>query len=312
MSRPPSFTSLQDHISRLGDINFWWPYLCEILKRHGLINTHCEPIAGFNSTYPTFLYGDIVIKLFGYSKSWQQRYAAEHAALAVVATQPNVIAPRLLSFGKLYDNVHASWPYLITSKIAGVALQHIQLPDDQQQELAIQLGKQVHSIHALKPQMGISTDADWAELSIAHAAKFSSLPPHLVAQVDDYLQQLEPEEPVFTHGDLCEHHIFIENGKLSGIIDWGDAMVTDRHYELIQIYRGVFNCDKKLFKIFLEASNWPIGKNFAHQVLGQALRRQAIGLAQHHSMDVFEPIAKKFPLQEIKTLQELAETLFEL
>lgn len=35
-------------------------------------------------------------------------------------------------------------------------------------------------------------------------------------------------------------HAFVENGRLTGIIDWGDAMVTDRHYELIQLYRDMF------------------------------------------------------------------------
>ena len=38
--------------------------------------------------------------------------------------------------------------------------------------------------------------------------------------------------------------------------------------------------------------------------------RQAIGLAQHHTMDVFEPIAALFPLPDIATLDELASELF--
>lgn len=312
MITPPSFTSLQDHISRLGDTHFWWPYLHEILKRHDLIDAQCEPIAGFNPTYPTFLYGNIVIKLFGYSKSWQQRYLAELAALKLITTQPNILAPHLLNFGTLYDDSNDSWPYLITSKISGIGSGHVQLSYEQQQELALQLGKQVQYIHALTPHAGINTDADWSELNVAEAAKSSSLAPHLIAQIDKYLTKLEPTKPVFTHGDLCEQHIFVYNDKLSGIIDWGDAMVTDRHYELIQLYRGTFNCDKKLFKIFLEASNWPVGKNFVHQTLGQALRRQAIGLAQHHGMDVFEPIAKQFSLKDIETLEQLARELFEL
>ena len=42
----------------------------------------------------------------------------------------------------------------------------------------------------------------------------------------------------------------------------------------------------------------------------QALHRQAIGLAQHHTMDVFEPIAVSLPLQDIGTLDELATELF--
>ena len=104
--------------------------------------------------------------------------------------------------------------------------------------------------------------------------------------------------------------MFVENGRLAGIIDWGDAMVTDRHYELVQLYRDMFGCDKALLGAFLEASDWPVGKHFARQALGLALHRQAVGLAQHHTMDVFEPIAALLPLQDIGTLDELATELF--
>jgi len=42
-----------------------------------------EPVAGFNATYPTFLYGDLVVKLFGYLQPWRGSHAAERAAQAL-------------------------------------------------------------------------------------------------------------------------------------------------------------------------------------------------------------------------------------
>lgn len=87
-------------------------------------------------------------------------------------------------------------------------------------------------------------------------------------------------------------------------------MVTDWHYELIQVFRDVFACDKALFRAFLEASDWPVGRHFPRQTLGLALHRQAIGRAQHHTMDVFEPIATRLPLGDFGTLDELATELF--
>ena len=62
----------------------------------------------------------------------------------------------------------------------------------------------------------------------------------------------------------------------------------------------------------MDACDWPVGKDFARQTLGLALHRQAIGLAQHHGMDVFEPIAALVPLQDIATLDDLATELFEV
>lgn len=50
MTAPPTFASLQEHISRLGDVGFWWPYIAELLKRHDLPDAGREPVPGCNAT----------------------------------------------------------------------------------------------------------------------------------------------------------------------------------------------------------------------------------------------------------------------
>jgi len=62
--------------------------------------------------------------------------------------------------------------------------------------------------------------------------------------------------------------------------------------------------------VFLNAADWPVGHNFPCRALSLALIRQAVGLTQHHSIDVFMPVAERFPLQDIGTLDELANELF--
>jgi hygromycin-B 7''-O-kinase len=106
--------------------------------------------------------------------------------------------------------------------------------------------------------------------------------------------------------------VFVQDQHITGIIDWADAIVTDRHYELIQIFRDTLDCDEALFRVFLEASEWPITSDFPQRTLGHALRRQAFILAQHSSGDVFQPIAEKYPLHDIATLDELAMLLFDV
>jgi hypothetical protein len=49
-----------------------------------------------------------------------------------------------------------------------------------------------------------------------------------------------------------------------------------------------------------------------NKTLGHAFYRQAVGLFQHHTIDAFEPIAAKFPIQDIATLDKLATELFAL
>ena len=277
------------------------------MARHDL--PEAEPVAGFNATYPTFLCGDVVVKLFGGFQAWRRGFEAERGAYAALAADPEIAAPRVLGQGHLFESETAPWPYLITNRMTGIASWRVELSTEQRRSLALELGRQVKRLHALRPS-GIVKHEEWPGLNRAKALEQSSLPPHLIAQVDDYLARLPTADPVFTHGDITANHIYVEDGRLAGLIDWGDAMMADRHYELIQIYRDVFRCEKAPFRAFLEASDWPVCDDFARQTLGQALHRQIVGSAQHHTMDVFEPIADRYPLRDIGTLDELAVELF--
>ena len=312
MLRPPSFASQRDQIARIGDAAFWQPYVTATLVRHGLSDAGREPVAGFNATYPTFLCGDVVVKLFGGTRAWREIYAAEQAALALVATDPAIRAPRLIVAGELFPGGETPWPYLVIGRVPGVAAWRVDLSAGQWRALAAALGEQVRHVHALPPD-GVGVDTDLAPGDIAAAAARSSLPPHLVAQAAGYVARFgasAANERVVVHGDLVQNHAYVADGRLAGIIDWGDAIVADPHYEIIQIYRDMFACDAALLRVFLDGYGWPPAPGFPRKALAQALRRQAVGLAQHHTMDVFQPIAAKLPLQQIATLDDLALSLF--
>jgi aminoglycoside phosphotransferase (APT) family kinase protein len=195
------------------------------------------------------------------------------------------------------------------TRVRGTASEPDRPPADAWPTIAAELGAQVHQIHALEPS-GVPTAGDWPEADVVSAARRSSLPPHLVEQAAAYVGGLPPFDDVFVHGDLVAMHVFVDDGHLTGLIDWADALVTDRHYELAQVFRDTFACDKGLLRVFLDASAWPVGPDFPRVTLGHALRRQAFMLAQHPSGDVFMPIAEKYPLDEIATLDELADELF--
>ena len=138
----------------------------------------------------------------------------------------------------------------------------------------------------------------------------SVLPSHLVSQIDGFVAGTDQEDTVFVHGDLMFRHVFVEDGRLAGIIDWGDALVADRHYELAQIQLNLFDGDKTLLRTFLDHSDWPVERDFARRALTEALRRQAVGLAQHRTMDVFHKLPRILKLEDIATLDDLAEAVF--
>jgi aminoglycoside phosphotransferase (APT) family kinase protein len=309
MISPPTFASIQEYRSRLYDTSFWRPYVADVLEQHDLSAIDQELVAGIGGTYPTFICGDVVVKMFGYSKSWSESHRAERAALSLLATDPEIAAPRLLAHGQLFEDAIVPWPYLVISRIPGVAWGFSDLSPEEKSSVAAGLGEQTRRVHALRPS-GVATPESWSSPSLTAAAERSSLPPHLTAQIDDYVAQLGPLDRVFVHGDMMFRHVFVENGCLTGIIDWGDAMVTDRHYEFAKMHLDLFNCDKALLKVFLAASDWPMTKDFARKAMGHALYRQAHGLAQHNSMDVFYTLPALLPLQDIETLDELANELF--
>jgi aminoglycoside phosphotransferase (APT) family kinase protein len=308
---PPSFASIREYAARLDDVGFWRPLVAEILARHELGDVAAAPLAGFNATYPTFVVGEVVLKLFGGFPGWRASYEAERAALLRVASDPQIAAPRLIADGSLYDESAERWPYLVISSVSGVPVRQAGLSARELFDVSAELGRQIQRVHALGSS-GLPSDADWPALDVAAAASRSSLPLRLVEQVDGFLAKLGPWDRTFVHGDLVANHVFVDSGELCGIIDWGDALVTDRHYELAKLYFDVFRCDDALLRVFLEASEWPIARDFAHRTLGLALHRQATGLIQHLTFDVFHTLPARLPLEQVDSLDELAERLFEI
>jgi hygromycin-B 7''-O-kinase len=306
---PRDFDTLEDYVARRGDVEFWQPYICEILRRHEIESAAGDPEAGYNSSYPTFIFGDVVIKLFGFSDRWLDRYEAERAALAIASSDPAIRAPILIGSGHLYPGVAQSWPYLVTGLVPGDAMWRIDLTQEQRLSLASRLGRTVRRIHQLPPD-GIARHEDWMGVDVTTAAERSSLPPHLSAQAEEYVEGLGPFDRVVVNGDIVANHVYVQDNRIVGLIDWGDTTVTDRHIEIIQIFRDVFDCDKAQLGAFLEASRWPVDNDFPRKALGFGLLRQAIGLAQHNSIDVFMPIAEKYPLDDIASIDDLAALLF--
>lgn len=309
---PPQFESREAFREFKSAVEFWKPYIDITVADNGLTLRSGEVEAGFNSTYPTFIAGDLVIKFLGHLNAWRQVYDAERTALERVAADPDIPGPELLGHGFLLGDLDTGWAWLATRRMPGQALWRL-LPDRALHErIAIALAEILPRIHALPPQ-GIPEIADWTAIDLTSANRNSSLPEHLVEQVPDYVRTLGPPDPAFINADIVANHVYVEGGNLTGILDWGDAVITDRHVELIQIYRDTLRCDRALFRTFLEVSQWPVGPDFPRKALGYALCRQGLRRIQNQGGgDVFEPIAEAYPLERIATLDELAEILFDV
>jgi len=306
--RAPVFRDLADYRDRLTDETYWRPCVTAVLARHGL-ELDVEPSAGAGSTYPTLLVGDVVVKLFGGWGDWRRAAEAERAALATVAGAPDLRVPRVLATGALFPDAPEPWPYVVMTRVPGVPWEAAALSRTGRHRVSEDLGRQIGRLHGLQAPQAARV-GDLGAVHVTDACARSSLPRHLLPGIERFLAVFDPADPVFVHGDLMVRHVFVENGGLVGIIDWGDAMMADRHYELAKLHLDLFDGDKAMLATFLQASGWPMTPSFARDALAQSLLRQAHGLVQHHSMDVFHRLPHILAGRRIGSLDALAEALF--
>ncbi len=106
--------------------------------------------------------------------------------------------------------------------------------------------------------MELPTIETWMDRSVSQGARSGQFPRHLVDQIDDWIETVPIASPAFVHSDIFVRHPFVDGGRLSGIIDWGDAMAADPHVELGKLHLDVFGGDKRLLRAFLDAYDWAV------------------------------------------------------
>ena len=126
-------------------------------------------------------------------------------------------------------------------------------------------------------------------------------------QIDDYLAPPSAARGL-VHADLHADHIFVRDGHLAGIIDWGDALCGDPDYDLPALFFGTFGGSKPLLRAFLDAYGWPAGS--APGESGLNFARRAMTMTLLHE---FNPLGRALPpLEKVTTLDELAELLWQV
>jgi hypothetical protein len=281
--QPPFFDSIDSYGARLGDLQYWRPYAEAALDRSGLsVRTLA---VGFEGTYPTLVGDQLVVKLFGYFPGWRESWVAELAANRAIEDVDEISAPQIVADGLLFPGDDADWPFLIMQRLDGLPWREAAVTPETADSLARHLGIQIRRLHDLgsaELQLGRQ---DWigvhGQAAAGRQRNWGSLPTFLIDQIPDYLRTYEAGPRCLVHGDLTEDHLFIREGELLGIIDWGDAMVTDPFYELGALHLGAFAGDRRLLGQFLRGYGWRVDQGFADHALQVALM---------HEFDLFASI----------------------
>ena len=289
-----SFDDFDHYCQHFMDPAFWTPHVTDVCARHGLPAESIRP--GLAGTYPTFIVAERwVVKFFGRLFDGEQAHAVEQAAAHLLRGWQALPVAQIQAEGRLRDEVDGwPWPYLIYNFLPGVSIGEVynKLLPEEKLRLARDMGRVVRELHDLPLPAEGPLRCDWAPfrdfLGRQHAtcaarlAEWKALPPHLLAQVEDFLPPLaelidECVPPRFLHGDLTRDHLLgqVREGRwiTSGWIDFGDARAGDPFYEWVALHLDLFGGDRELLNTFLDVYGLPAiqRKGFARRAMAYTL-----------------------------------------
>ncbi len=322
----PGLETPEDYRRDFAALDYWRPYVAAVCAHHGL---PCVAVrGGVPGTCPTWIVDDrYVVKFFGRLFGGGESYVAEAAIYDSLVRQRNALTPELVARGELCDGEGGwPWPYLVSSFLSGRPLAELYGAAHVEGlcGLAQEAGAWLRGLHALPVSDGEALVDAWAPYLRFLAAQrvgcgarhlaWGGLPAHLAAQVDGYLSPLAEladvsRPPVLVHADLTEDHLLGEiiegRWRLTGVIDFGDARLGDRLYELGALHLGAFRADKRLLHAFLLGyGDWD---------LAAAGPRRVTSVALLYQFDLFGQVMERYPwARQFETLDELARRLWAL
>ncbi len=187
------------------------------------------------------------------------------------------------------------WPFWGARALPGVELARAGVEDAARGAVARAAGTLLRALHA--PDLARETTAALARDGLtlradpnrradpttvtarARAALADLGDPALTADAEGVLAAVErlpppgPEASVLVHGDLHVRHLLVADGRLTGVIDWGDVALADPCVDLMAAY-GAF--DGAARAAFLDA--------YGDVPEDRALRARAVAVRVHASL----------------------------
>lgn len=221
-----------------GDPAPWLPAVRTLCARHGLdADDAYMPPGGTNILF--HVRGGPWIKLF--PPLWPEDFVRERTGIAATNGIEGLAVPQLVAEGEL-----DGWPYLLLSHVAGRPIGTLwpDLDEATRVDVARQLGALLARLHAVDVTTCAPIHEDWPTYARALRADAVTrqagygLDPAWVADLAAFVADLPPMEAgreVFLHADVTDEHVHLEqrDGRwtVTGLIDFGDAMVGDWRYE---------------------------------------------------------------------------------
>ena len=310
--------SMDAYGERFVDAAFWRPYIERICHRHGM---DARTIAsGQPGTFPTFIVNRThVVKLFGEPFDGPHCWRTEIAVGSVLSGLASTIpVARVIGSGVLSQE--PAWQYIVFDVLEGAPYDSVRerLTVRQRGDVARQLGRMLRVLHDLDGRHDPVLRWSWHDWTAFVARqlpglterhrRWGRLPAHLIGQVDAYVAAYRADpamRPALIHADLHQDHLFGAfdgdgSWQATGVIDWGDARIGDRFYELPALHLGLFHGDTAMLAAFLASYGWE-----GHR--SDAFVQRAMAMTLLHEFDVLDGVPMP---DDVESIADLADRIW--
>ncbi len=241
-----------------------------------------------DGTNIVFSYGENnVIKIF--PPFHQSQFESERLVLMHLDGKLSVKTPTLEHEGELFG-----WPYFIMSKLEGINLENLWeiMPYNNKVVILRELGQLIQEVHALPTDGLEAIDCHWSqflEKQIANCVQkhqTNELSATLLQQLPSYLDSIKETLPkikkaVILTGEYTPMNFLVQQindvWHISGLIDFGDAMLGLPEYDLLGPGAFLIQGDKQLLCEFLTSYGYlpnEMTDILSHQLMALMLLHQ--------------------------------------
>jgi hygromycin-B 7''-O-kinase len=250
------------------DVNQWAPVVRAICDRESI---PCRDIeAGYPGTNAVYMVDRAyVVKV--YAPFCHEDYELECDLYPVLERDPQIPAPGLLARGIWEDRIE--WPYIVMDYMPGRPIGEVWdgIPPSNRVEIAAHLGRILRHLHSTPLDSFAALDSsgrEWRRFVHLRKAEFvqqfhqeAALSPQVIDQCAAWLnsawEDVQSERLVLLNGDVTQDHVLVEQQggawRISGLIDFADALIGQVEYEWIALWFGALDRDAEAMRACMAA-----------------------------------------------------------
>jgi hygromycin-B 7''-O-kinase len=218
------------------------PAALDIARSHGLPHADAH-VFSTGSNLVVGLDDRLILKIF--PPFLRGQFVSERISLAQLRGQLSVPIPEIVLEGE-----REQWPYLVITRLSGVLGSEMWpgLPEHQKERVLVQVGETIAQVQRVPLGDLAGVEPRWPQFMARQIAGCRArherlgLPPKFLDGLDDLLSDAEAlvaldAPPVILTGEYIPENFLLGcdhgNWRLSGLIDFGDAMTGRGEYDLL-------------------------------------------------------------------------------